>query len=171
MAGQGLRGAQVAGADGEADGVGQQVLDLLEFLGVAVEPVGQRGQRLGQRALDLAVQAAGQGQRADEPVADPLGVRGGGGQVLPGLGGLAAVEADDGGDAEVAAGRPGFLEVLVHGRHLGQRVVPAPGLEQQLAEGAVRLGPPHRRADLAGQLPGLPGRGQRLVVPVQVGRG
>ena len=133
--------------------------------------VGQRGQGLGQRALLLAVQAAGQGQRADEPVADPLGVRGGRGEVLPRLGGLAAVEADHGGDAEVAAGGAGFLQVLVQGRHLGQRVVPAPGLEQQLAQRAVRLRPPHRRADLAGQLPGLPGRGQRLVVPVEVGQG
>ena len=90
---------------------------------------------------------------------------------LRAVAGLAAVEADHRGDAEVAAGGPGFLEVIVQGRHLGQRVVPPPGLEQQLAQGAVRLGPPHRRADLAGQLPGLPGRGQRLVVPVEVAEG
>ena len=64
MARQGLRGAQVAGPGGEPDGVGQQVLDLLDFL-VAVERVGQRGPRLGQRAVLLAVQAAGQRQQAD----------------------------------------------------------------------------------------------------------
>ena len=37
---------QVAGLGGEADGVGKQVLDLLEFFGAAVERVGQRGQGL-----------------------------------------------------------------------------------------------------------------------------
>ena len=60
VAREGLRGAQVAGLGGEADGVGQQVLDLLEFFGVVVERLGQRGQRLRQRAVLLAVQAAGE---------------------------------------------------------------------------------------------------------------
>ena len=63
VAREGLRGAQVAGLGGEADGVGKQVLDLLDFFGIAVERIRQRGQRLRQRAGLLAVQAAGQGQR------------------------------------------------------------------------------------------------------------
>ena len=46
LAREGLRGAQVAGGGGQPDGVGQQVLDLLEFFGIAVERVGQRGQCL-----------------------------------------------------------------------------------------------------------------------------
>ena len=46
-AGERLRGAQVAGLGGQPDGVGQQVLDLLDFFGIAVERIGQRGQRLG----------------------------------------------------------------------------------------------------------------------------
>ena len=41
-----LRGAQVAGLGGEADGVGQQVLNLLDFFRIAVEPIGQPGERL-----------------------------------------------------------------------------------------------------------------------------
>ena len=81
---------------------------------------------------------------------------------------LAAMEADHGGDAEIAAGRGGFLQVLGQALHLGQRVVPAPGLEEQLAQGAVRLRQPDRRADLVGELPRLPGRGQGLLVPVEV---
>ena len=62
LARQGLRGAHVAGLGGEADGVGKQVLDLLDFFGTAVERIRQRGQRLRQRAVMLAVQAAGQRQ-------------------------------------------------------------------------------------------------------------
>ena len=46
LAREGLRGAQVAGLGGEADGVGQQVLDLLDFFRIAVERIRQRGQRL-----------------------------------------------------------------------------------------------------------------------------
>ena len=40
VAGERLRGAQVAGLGGQADGVGQQVLDLFDFLGIAVERIG-----------------------------------------------------------------------------------------------------------------------------------
>ena len=47
VAREGLCGAQVAGRGGEADGVGQQILDLLDFFRIAVEPSGQRGERLG----------------------------------------------------------------------------------------------------------------------------
>ena len=42
-----------------------------------------------------------------------------------------------------------------------------PVWKQQLAQGAVRLSQPERRADLVRELPGLPGRGQRLLVPVE----
>ena len=135
---------------------------------IAVERVGQRGQRLRQRAVLLAVQAAGQRQRADGPAPEPLGVRVGRGEVAARRAGLAAVEADHGGDAEIAAGHAGFVQVLGQGAHLGQRVVPAPRLEEQLAQGAVRLSQPERRADLVRELPGLPGRGQRLLVPVEI---
>jgi len=47
---EGTRGAQVAGLDGEPDGVGHQVLDLPGFFCFAVEPIGQRGERLRSRA-------------------------------------------------------------------------------------------------------------------------
>ncbi len=107
LAREGLHGPEVARLDAEAYGVGQQVLDLLEFLGIAVETLGQRGHSLRQRAILLAVQAAGQGQRADEPVPEPLGVRARGRQVPAGRVGLAPVEADHGGDAEIAAGYSG----------------------------------------------------------------
>ena len=63
LAREGLRGVQVAGLGRQPDGVGEQVLDLLEFLGTVGERIGQHGQRLRQRAVMLAVQAAGQGQR------------------------------------------------------------------------------------------------------------
>ena len=49
---EGLRGAQVAGLGGEADGVGQQVLDLPDFFRAAVEGICQRGQRLRKRAVN-----------------------------------------------------------------------------------------------------------------------
>ena len=38
LAGEGPRGVQIAGLDAEPDGVGQQVLDLLKFLGVPPNP-------------------------------------------------------------------------------------------------------------------------------------
>ena len=46
LAREGLRGGQVAGLGGEADGVGKQVLDLLDFFRIAVEGLCQRGQGL-----------------------------------------------------------------------------------------------------------------------------
>ena len=46
LACEGLRGAGSSVAVASADGVGQQVLDFLEFFGIAVERVGQRGQCL-----------------------------------------------------------------------------------------------------------------------------
>ena len=49
------------------------------------------------------------------------------------------MEADDRGDAALAAGRRGFLQVLGHGMHLGRRLVPQPRFEQQLAQGEMRL--------------------------------
>ena len=62
MARQGLRGAQVAGLGGEADGVGEQVLDLLDFLALPSNASVSAATRLRQRAVLLAVQAAGQRQ-------------------------------------------------------------------------------------------------------------
>ncbi len=59
VAREGLCGAQVAGLGGEADGVGEQVLDLLDFFCIAIEPIGQRGECLRQGAVLLTVQAAG----------------------------------------------------------------------------------------------------------------
>ena len=62
----------------------------------------------------------------------------------------------------------GLLQVFVQGLHLGQRLVPPAGVEEQLAQGAVRLRQPDHRAGLVGEVPGLPGRGEGLVVPVEV---
>ena len=56
----------------------------------------------------------------------------------------------------------------MHDLYLGQRIVPAPGFEEQLAEGLVRLRQPDRGAGLIRQMPGLPGHGQRLLVPVEL---
>ncbi len=81
---------------------------------------------------------------------------------------LAPVEADHGGDAEIGAGHPGFFQVLRQDLDLGQGVVPSPRLKEQLAERAVRLGQPERRADLVGEVPRLRGHGQRLLVPVEI---
>ena len=57
----------------------------------------------------LTVQAAGERQRADCVVFHPLGMRDGGGKVKARRGDLAAMQADRGGDAQIAAGRDGFL--------------------------------------------------------------
>ena len=113
MPGQVLRGVQVADARGQADSVGEQVLDLLEFLAIVGESGSQLGQGLRQLVAVLAVQAPGQGQRADHPVPDPLGVRGRSRQVPPGGDDVTAVESDSGGDPKVAARRGGLLEILV----------------------------------------------------------
>jgi hypothetical protein len=45
MAREGVGGGQVAGLGGEADGVGQQVLDLAEFFRTALKRPGQRSER------------------------------------------------------------------------------------------------------------------------------
>ena len=66
-------------------------------------------------------------------MSEPLGVRGGRGEVAARRTDLAAMEADHGGDAEIAAGHGRFLQVLRQDLHLGQRVVPSPRLEEQLA--------------------------------------
>src|SRR5580692_669250 len=103
---------------------------------MAVERVCQHCERLGYCAFMLVVQAAGERHRADEPVPEPVGVRAGCGQVIARCASLATMEADHGGDAEIAAGCPGFLQVLRQDLHLGQRLVPSSRLEEQLAEGA-----------------------------------
>ena len=68
LTGEGARRIQVTDLHTEADTLAQQVLHLF---GVH-EPsaVGQRGQRLRQRAVMLTVQAAGQRQRADKPMSE-----------------------------------------------------------------------------------------------------
>ena len=162
-----LRGGRVADLGGQPDAVGQQILDFVEFFGVVGEP-GQYLERLGQRALLFQALAAGQGQRADHAVADPLRVGGGGGQVRPGGGGLAAMEADHGGDAVIAAGHARILDDFLDDAYLGQGVVPAAGVEQQLAETAARLGPADHDAGPVGELLGLAGRGESPVVLVEV---
>src|SRR5580692_8989763 len=71
---EGLRDARVAGLHGEANAVGEQVLDLLdllELLAVVGKTGGQRGECLGQRVGLLVVETAGEGQRAEDPVPDP----------------------------------------------------------------------------------------------------
>ncbi len=73
----------------------------------------------------LGVQAAGERQRADDPVADPLGVRRGGGQVPPGGAGFTTVERDHGADTVIAAGYARVLAAVREGSHLGQGLVPA----------------------------------------------
>src|SRR6266568_8875203 len=109
------------------------------------------------------VQAAGECEWRNKPGSEPVGVRDGGGEVAPGRAGLAAMEADQGGDTEIAAGHPWSFQVLGQDLDPGQRVLPSPRLVEQFAENAVRLSQPERRADLAGQVPRLPGHGQRLV--------
>jgi hypothetical protein len=47
---EGLRSAEVAGVCRDADGIRQQVFDLVEFFDVVGEPGGQHGQRLRHRA-------------------------------------------------------------------------------------------------------------------------
>jgi len=83
MARQDLRPVPVTGLGGQADGVGQQVLDLPENFGAAGKPSRQRGQRLRECPGLFAVQATRQGQLADLTVPEPLGVRFGRGQVAP----------------------------------------------------------------------------------------
>ena len=68
----------------------------------------------------------------------------------------------------VAAGYAGVLGDFLNRAYFGQGVVPGAGVEQQLAERAVRLGPADRDADPVGEPLGLAGRGERPVVLVEV---
>src|SRR5580698_5761474 len=94
-------------------------------------------------------------------------MRDGGSEVAPCRADLATMEADHSGDAEIAAGRTGFLQVLGQDLYLGQGIVPSPRFEEQLAQGAMRLRQPHGCADLVGELPCLPGRGEGLLILVE----
>src|SRR5690349_24989579 len=107
----------------------------------------------------LAVQAAGQCQWADTSASEPLGIRNSRREMTPCRVHVAAVEVDHGSDSDFAAGRTGFLQVIRYDRDLGQRFVPPTRLEEQLAQSAVRLAAPERRAHLVGEVPRLPGRG------------
>src|ERR1700691_5449703 len=75
---EGLRDARVAGLHGEADAVSEQVLDLIELLVVVGKPGSQRGKCIGQRVSMLVVEAAGERQRAEDPVPDLPDARFGG---------------------------------------------------------------------------------------------
>ena len=143
MARESLRGANVADLHGQAHGVGKQVLDLLELLRVLGEPGGQNRKRVRQQAGLLQVQASGQCQRPDHPVPDPLGTRRRGSQVTARRGEIAAMEADDGGDAEIAAGSTVFRQG--QGLHLSHHIVPSPGVEGQLVQCGLRLRHPDDR--------------------------
>ena len=77
----------------------------------------------------LVGEAPGERQRADDPVPEPPDVGLGGGEVTARRGEIAAMEADHGGDAEVAARRGGLLQVIVEDVSVGQCVVPPPGVE------------------------------------------
>ncbi len=91
---------------------------------------------------------------------------------VPACGGqLAAMEADHRGDAQVAARRHWHLRLVVQGFHLGHCLGPAAGVEKQLTQGAMRLDLPEHRADLISEVERLAGRGQCLLVPVQVAQG
>src|SRR6266496_6144946 len=102
------------------------------------EPGCQHGKRLRQRTDVLAVQAAGERQRADKPASGPLDMRDGSSQVAARRSDLAAMEADHGGDAEIAAGRGGLLQVCVQGLHLSYRIVPPARVKEQLTQGAMQ---------------------------------
>ena len=158
---EGRRGGGVAHFRGQPDAVGQQVLDLVEFLRVVGE-FREHAERLRQRAFLLGVEAAGQGQRADHPVPDLLRMRRGLGQVLPRDARLAAVEADDGGDPVIAAGHARVPAVVLEDGNLTDGVIPAAGMEQQLAQAAPGLGVPDREPGPVGKLLGLAGRGEGL---------
>ena len=97
------------------------------------------------------------------------GIRGSGGDEAPRRAGLASMEPDDGGQAEVVAGPAGFDQARMDDLYFGQRIVPAPCVEEQLAESAMRLARPDYRTDLVCEIPSLLGGGQRLRAPVELG--
>src|ERR1700751_6137293 len=97
----------------------------------------------------LAVQAAAQRERADNPRSEPVSVWRGRGEMTACRESVAAVETDYGGEGGLAAARVLFFKLIGQDPHLGERLGPAPGLEEQLAHDAVRLPDPECRADLA----------------------
>ena len=161
------RGGRVTHLGRQPDAIGQQILDLVDFLGIIREP-GQHVERVGQCAFLLKGLAAGQDQRADHPVSDPFGVWSGRSQVTAGRGSLATVEADHGSDAMVAACHAGVLGDFLNYAHFGEGVIPAAGMEEQLAETALRLGAPDHEAGPVGELLGLAGRGEGPLVLIEV---
>ena len=108
-------------------------------------------------------------QYANKPAPELRGVRDGGGKEAPRRAGLASMEPDDGGQAEGGAGPPGFDQTRMDDLYFGQRIVPAPCVEEQLAESAMRLARPDYRADLICEIPSLLSGGQRLRAPVELG--
>ena len=73
---EGPCGRRVTGHHSQPDAVRQQILDLVKLFSVVRES-GQHVERLGQRGILPEVQAARERQRANYPVPDPAGVRGG----------------------------------------------------------------------------------------------
>ena len=68
----------------------------------------------------------------------------------------------------IAAGHTWVLADLLEDADLDQGLVPAAGVEQQLAETGVRLGPANHHADPVGEPLGPAGRRERSLVLIQV---
>ena len=108
----GLRSAQIAELDGEADAVGHQILELLELFGVTAERISQHGQRLRLGTIMLTLHAASERQGGNKPVAAKLrSVGSGGGQVAPRRGDLATMEPDNGGVPRSKHAAPGSFKL------------------------------------------------------------
>jgi hypothetical protein len=108
-------------------------------------------------------------QYANNPAPELRGVWDSGGDEAPRRAGLASMEPDDGGQPEVAAGPAGFDQARMDDLYFGQRIVPAPYVEEQQAESAMRLARPDYRTDLICEIPSLLSGGQRLRAPVELG--
>src|SRR5215831_941934 len=99
----------------------------------------------------LAFQAAGKYERTDHLSPDPLGLEDRGGELTACRADLAAMKADHSGDADIATGRHGILQLFMQGLDFGHRLVPVPNVVKQLTKGGMRLNLPDHRADLVGQ--------------------
>jgi hypothetical protein len=82
---------------------------------------------------------------------------------------LAPVKANHRRDPEVAADGGGFIEVCRPAQHLTDRVAPAAGFEQDLAQQAVRLRRAEGRAYLAGEPTSLACEGECPLILVEAG--
>ncbi len=169
LPGQRLRDRLVPGRERQPYRVPEQVLDLAEVVRAAVERGREHGERTGEVAVLLAVERPGEDQRRDRPLAraaaravrsPPSWARAVVGSFRWKL--ISAVMPRS------SHAAPGSFRSVGTAESSYKRVIPAPDLEVQLTEHAVRLGQPDRRADLVGELPGPLRCGERLVVPVEV---